>query len=175
VISIARFRSLAVTLSLGIFLGGSAFAQGTKAPGGRAAADPAKSMIDAFTKNLQPAALTQEQSAKIDEIFGKAVREILATRKEAGLTPKMMRDRQQARKKATDEGKKGKEIAAAVDTAVPLTEAQKKTLEETELQLSKARYEFSKLLSADQIAKLPEPFKKNLTTEPKQKKGRPGK
>jgi transposase-like protein len=87
----------------------------------------------------------------------------------------MMRDRQQARKKATDEGKKGKEIAAAVDTAVPLTEAQKKTLEETELQLSKARYEFSKLLSADQIAKLPEPFKKNLTTEPKQKKGRPGK
>jgi hypothetical protein len=174
-VSMAGFRTLVAALSIGVALSGPAFSQGTKAPGGRAAADPAKGMIDVFTKNLGPASLTQEQSAKIDEIFGKAVREVVAARKEAGLTPKMLRDRQQARKKASDEGKKGKELAAAVDAAVPMTEAQKKTLEETELKLAKVRYEFGKLLSADQIAKLPEPFRKNLTTEPKEKKGRPGK
>jgi hypothetical protein len=174
-VSIAGFRSLVAVLSIGVALSGPAFSQGTKAPGGRAAADPAKGMIEIFTKNLGPASLTQEQSSKIDAIFGKAAREIVAKRQEAGMTPKMLRDRQQARKNATDEGKKGKELASAVDAAVPLTDSQKKVLEETELQLAKARYEFSKLLSADQIAKLQDPFKKNLTTEPKEKKGRPGK
>jgi len=171
-VSMAGFRNLVAVFSIGVALGGPAFSQGTKAPGGRAAADPAKGMIEMFTKNLGPAALTQEQSSKIDAIFGKAAREAVAKRQEAGLTPKVLRDRQQARKKATDEGKKGKEL---VDAAVPLTDSQKKVLEETDLQLAKARYEFGKLLSADQIAKLPDPFKKNLTTEPKEKKGRPGK
>ncbi len=89
-VSMAGFRNLVAVFSIGVALGGPAFSQGTKAPGGRAAADPAKGMIEIFTKNLGPASLTQEQSSKIDAIFGKAAREIVAKRQEAGMTPKML-------------------------------------------------------------------------------------
>ena len=73
-------------------------------------------------------------------------------------------------KEAKEAGKKGKEMQAAVEAAVGLTEAQKKFMAETDELLAKARAEVGKLLTPEQMKKLPEPFQTNLKEKEGKKK-----
>jgi hypothetical protein len=122
-------------------------------------------------KSLEKAELTEEQSTKIKEMYLKVATEVVAKRKDAGITAEMMKKRQEASKAAREAGKKGKEMAEATLTAMGLTDDQKKVFSETEEALNKAKIEVGKLLSAEQMAKLPEQAQNSL----KAKEGKKGK
>jgi hypothetical protein len=116
---------------------------------------PATTIVTQFLKNLEKAELSAEQLAKAKELFTKAATEVAAKRTEAGITAEILKKRNDAGKAAKEAGKKGKELQAAIDSGSEMTESQKKLFVETEAILSKARIEVGKLLSAEQLAKLP--------------------
>ncbi|MCF7963631.1 MAG: hypothetical protein K9M08_23060 [Pirellula sp.] len=133
-------------------------------------ADPATQMVKQFMKQLEKAELSGEQTTKVTELFTKVAKDVSTKRTEAGITQEIMRKRAAASKEAKEAGKKGKEMQAAVDGAVELTEAQKKLMAETDELLAKARIEVGKLLTPEQMKKLPEPFQTNLKEKAGKKK-----
>ena len=155
---------------LGLVTGMFAFplqAQETSKKGAKG--DQETAMVKQFMKQLEPAGLNQETSDKIKEIFTKAAKDVVAKRKEAGLTAEMLKARTEATKKAREEGKKQKEVREIGLNAMNGTEEQKKVLLDTEGMLTKARIEAGKLLSEEQMGKLPQQFQANLK-EPSPKK-----
>ena len=133
-------------------------------------ADPATQMVKQFMKQLEKAELSGEQTTKVTELFTKVAKDVSTKRTEAGITQEIMRKRTAASKEAKEAGKKGKEMQAAVEAAVVLTEAQKKLMVETDELLAKARVEVGKLLTPEQMKKLPEPFQTNLKEKAVKKK-----
>jgi hypothetical protein len=132
--------------------------------------DQETAMVKQFMKQLEPAGLNQETTDKIREVFAKAAKEVVAKRKEAGLTAAMLKARTEATKKAREEGKKQKEAREIGLSALNGTEEQKKVLLDTEGMLAKARIEAGKLLNEEQMSKLPKQFQANLK-EPSPRKG----
>jgi hypothetical protein len=132
--------------------------------------DPATQMVKQFMKQLEKAELSSEQTTKVTDLFTKVAKDVSTKRTEAGITQEIMRKRAAASKEAKDAGKKGKEMQAAVEAAVVLTDAQKKLMVETDELLAKARVEVGKLLSPEQMKKLPEPFQTNLKEKAGKKK-----
>ncbi|TWU47291.1 hypothetical protein Poly51_50900 [Rubripirellula tenax] len=107
-------------------------------------------------KQLESVSLTDEQTTKIKEL-GKAADAAMKTiREESGLTAELMKKRADAQKELKDSGKKGKEMAAAVNEAAGLSEAQSAAFGK----LNDARMKFQKevvgLLTDDQKASLPQ-------------------
>lgn len=133
-------------------------------------ADPATQMVKQFMKQLEKAELSSEQTTKVTDLFTKVAKDVSTKRTEAGITQEIMRKRAAASKEAKEAGKKGKEMQAAVDGAVELTDAQKKLMVETDELLAKARVEVGKLLTPEQMKKLPEPFQTNLKEKAGKKK-----
>ena len=78
-----------------------------------------------INKRLAKAELTDEQKAKIKELVAAHAPKIQEAQKKIGLSADARKARAAASKKAREEGKKGQELAAAVDAASPLTEDQK--------------------------------------------------
>jgi len=132
-------------------------------------ADQETAMTTQFLKQLEPAALNPETTAKIKELFSKTAKEVVAKRKEVKLTPQMLKDRTDAGKKAREDGKKPKEVREIALNAMKATEEQKKVLLDTEEMLAKTRIEIGKLLSDEQKSKLPKQLQNNLK-EPATKK-----
>jgi septation ring formation regulator EzrA len=147
------------------FVSGVSLAQDKNGKGSQ----PAQ-MTKAFMKQLEKAELSSEQSDKIKELFTKAAKEVSTKRTEGGITAEILKKRMEAMKAAREAGKKGKEVQAAVEAAVTLTDAQKKLLTETDELLSKARIEVGKLLKPEQIAKLPDQFQASLKEKESGKK-----
>ncbi|MFM8573774.1 MAG: hypothetical protein ACKOAU_19420 [Pirellula sp.] len=142
-------------------------AQETTAKRGKV--DQETAMVSQFVKQFEPAGLNQETTAKLKEIFSKTAKEVVAKRKDAKLTPEMLKNRTEATKKAREEGKKPKEVREIGLSAMNATEDQKKVLVETEEMLSKTRIEIGKLLTEEQKSKLPKQLQANLK-EPVKKK-----
>lgn len=161
------FRNLLVCgLLLGL-LGANAVAQETAKKGAKV--DQETAMVNQFLKQLEPAELGSETTQKIKEIFSKTAKEVVAKRKEAMLTPKMLLSRNEASKKAREEGKRPKEVREIGLNAMNATDEQKKVLLQTEEMLAKTRVEIGKLLTEDQKGKLPKQLQANLK-EPASKK-----
>lgn len=164
--SIAKFMSM-------LFLAGFVFsgvvnAQDEAKPKGKKQQGQL-SVVDQFLKQLEPAALSDEQKAAVKEILGAVQKDVAAKRTEAGITPEILKKRAAARKEGTEAGKKGPELKKHVEAALGLTEDQIKILDETEKALAKAKQEIGKKLSPEQIAKLPEQAQKAVTAPaPKQ-------
>jgi len=118
--------------------------------------DPAKTMVTQFMKQLEKAELKDEESTKIKDMFQKVAKEVSAKREAGGITADILKKRVEATKKAKEDGKKGKELQAMVEAAMGLNADQAKVFGETEEMLAKVRVEIGKMLSAEQIAKLPE-------------------
>jgi hypothetical protein len=148
-------------------LGANSFAQDTAKKGAKV--DQETAMVNQFVKQLEPAGLSSEITNKIKELFGKTAKEVVAKRKDAKITPQMLKDRTDAAKKARDEGKKASEARELGLSAMNATEDQKKILLETEEMLSKTKVEIGKLLTEEQKDKLPKPLQANLK-EPASKK-----
>ncbi len=124
--------------------------------------DPAGALVTTLFKQLEKAELTADQTTKIKEMYTKAATEVSAKRSAGGITTEMLKKRLDASKAAKEAGKKGKEMAEAVTAAMGMTAEQAKLYEETETTLSKARIEIGKLLTPEQIAKLPEQAQASL-------------
>jgi len=161
------FRNLLACCLLVSLLGANAIAQDASKKGAKA--DQETAMVDQFLKQFEPAELSSATTDKMKEIFGKTAKEVVAKRKEAMLTPKMLKSRTEAAKKARDEGKKPKEVREIGLNAMNATEEQKKVLLETEEMLAKTRVEIGKLLTDEQKGKLPKQLQANLK-EPATKK-----
>jgi len=118
--------------------------------------DPAKAMVTQFMKQLEKAELKDEETAKIKDMFEKVAKEVAAKRSQSGITADILKKRTEASKAAKEAGKKGKELQAAAEAAMGLTPDQTKVFKETEETLGKVRVEIGKLLTAEQLAKMPE-------------------
>jgi len=121
------------------------------------------SMVDQFLKQLEPAALSDDQKGAIKEMMAAVQKDITAKRTEAGVTAEILKKRTTARKEGTEAGKKGAELKKHVEAALGLSEDQLKVLDETEKALTKAKQEAGKKLTDDQIAKLPEQVRKAVS------------
>jgi len=132
--------------------------------------DPETAMTNQFLKQFEPATLDQTTTEKIKEIFGKAAKEVVAKRKQAGVTPQMLKKRTDAVKQAREEGKKPKEIREIGFNAMGATEEQTKVVLETEEMLAKARVAVGKILTDEQKSKLPKQLQTNLKEPPPPKK-----
>jgi Spy/CpxP family protein refolding chaperone len=118
--------------------------------------NPVSLMVAQFMKQMEKAELTAEQTAKVKELFTKAADEVNTKRTAGGIPTDVLKKRNDATKAAKEAGKKGKEIQEAVDAGLGLPPDQLKLFKETETILTKAKIEIGKLLSPEQIAKLPE-------------------
>ena len=135
--------------------------------------DPANVMVTQFMKQLEKAELKEAEATKIKEMFAKVAKEVSTKRSESGITGEILTKRTDATKKNKEDGKKGKEAQAAVESAMGLTADQTKVFKETEVMLGKVKVEIGKLMTAEQLAKLPEQAQ-NLFKE-KSGKGKKGK
>lgn len=130
-------------------------AKGKKGKGKGKAAQSATSQL---LKQLEPATLTAEQIAKIEELGKKATEEIKKIETEAGLTPEILKKRREVVASMKDSDKKGKERVKAIDEASGLTEAQAAAFAKANAVRTKLKKEAVKLLSDEQKAKLPKEF-----------------
>ena len=140
--------------------------KGEKKKGG----DPAKTIVNTFMKNLEPAELSAEQKTKIEDIIGKAAKEAVEKRSAANISNSMAQKRTKATKEERDAGKKGADLKKAVAEKLGLTEAQIKTMDETDAIIAKAKVEAGKLLTEEQMGKLKDDqFKASLKEKAKGK------
>jgi hypothetical protein len=117
---------------------------------------PSAAMVTQFMKQLEKAELPEEMVTKVKETFTKVATEVSTKRKEAGITGEVLKKRTDALKAGKEAGKKPKEMQAAADEAMGLTEEQKTVFKETEEMLGKVRVEIGKMMTPEQMAKLPE-------------------
>ena len=117
---------------------------------------PSAAMVTQFMKQLEKAELPEEMSSKVKETFAKVATEVSTKRTESGITGDMLKKRTEAMKTAKEEGKKQKEAQAAADAAMGLTAEQTTVFKETEAMLAKVRVEIGKMMTPEQMAKLPE-------------------
>jgi len=104
-----------------------------------------------FVKKAKEANLSEEQLKKVEELaaeYGKKITAANAKLGDAGPA------RAKARKAAVAEGKKGKDLQAAVDAAVKLTDEQKAAVKEADELNQQFRAEVAKLLDDQQREKL---------------------
>jgi hypothetical protein len=134
--------------------------------------DPAKNIVTQFLKQLEKAELKEDETNKIKEMFQKVAKEVAGKRSEAGITPELMKKRAEAQKATKEAGKKGKEAQEAVESAMGMNADQFKVFKETEEMLAKVKVEIGKTLTAEQIAKLPEPAQNSLKEKPVKGKGK---
>lgn len=108
------------------------------AKGKKKAQDGKNSPIFAIPKEIT---LTSEQQTKLDEIKNEQAPKVVELNKklDAVLTDEQKTARKDASAKAKEEGKKGKEMTAAVEEALKLTDEQKKARKESEEELNKLR------------------------------------
>lgn len=127
-------------------------------------------MVAQLIKQLEKAELTADQTTKIKEMYTKVATDVSKKRTDGGITTEMLTKRAEAFKSMKDSGKKGKEQQEAVTAAMGLNADQKKLFEETEALLNKSRVEIGKLLTPEQLAKLPENAQRQMKEKSKGKK-----
>jgi hypothetical protein len=159
------FRTV-LTLSLTACLLGSAFvgdAAAQKEKGKKKAGMAAGQQIFTLPKEIT---LTDEQKTKLEEIkkeHGPKLAE-LTKKIDDTLTDDQKKARKEAGDKARADGKKGKDLQAAVDAAVALTDDQKKSQETVKPELTKLqgaiREKIHGLLTTDQQTHYKLPGKK---------------
>jgi len=116
--------------------------------------------IAQLEKQLEGLGLSDEQNAKVKSIIKEHEGKILAAQQKANdvLTPEQRKARAEAGQKAKGEGKKGKDLAEAVSSAVNLTPEQKAKSEEATKGVRDAvdgmRKAVLETLTPDQRAKL---------------------
>jgi hypothetical protein len=139
-------RSLVVA-ALVVAMTQSAFAADKKK--GNAKSAPGQSFGAYLKKRLESAQLSDEQKKEVDAILDKLRPDFVAALKQIGAIQK---DINAARKKAVDEGKKGKEVNSAID-AVEMTDEQRTGLKMLREVNAGARQAIVKVLTEEQLGK----------------------
>lgn len=106
-------------------------------------------------KQLKDVSLTQEQQTKLKELGKKSMEKMREIRKEAQITPQLMKKRAEAAKELKDSGKKGAELIAAINEKTGFTTEQAAAMKKADairMGLMKAAIG---MLSDEQKANLP--------------------
>jgi hypothetical protein len=160
-----KLRVLAVLALSAVFVSG-AFADddGAKQDKKKKAAGQNRSASAQLIKQLDKAGvtLTEDQNAKVTALAATLKTDLAAAHKESGLTPEILKKRQEAGKAAREAGKKGKELQAAMDEAVTLTDEQKAALKSAASKQQQFRKEFLAVLTDAQKEQLPAQLAKQL-------------
>jgi len=129
---------------------------------------PAVNPIFTFNKNMKPAA-TEEQIKKLADLEKEYAPQLADLSKKASaiVTPERVKASVEARKKAIDDGKKGKEVQEAVDAAIKLTDDEKKTMKELNAARGKLNQEINKKKMGLLTDEQKESLKPKKKTEPK--------
>ncbi|MCC6510292.1 MAG: hypothetical protein IT423_14405 [Pirellulaceae bacterium] len=122
----------------------------------------AKAMLKQTLKSFADATLTAEQEKKADELFSKVTKEVVAKRAAVKIDADLQKKQAAAAKEAREAGKKQKDVAAAAFASAGFTEEQIKVFKDTQAMMNKAKQDFAKSLSEDQLAKLPKQMQKSL-------------
>lgn len=134
----------------------------------RGGASPAMQIM----KQLDAVALTDAQKDQIKKLGKEAAATMKAISEENGLTPELMKKRQEAQKSMKNSEKKGKELAEAINDAAGLSEGEVAGHEK----LMAVRQSFQKsvvaLLTDDQKELLPQQMKRMAGGDAKGKKGK---
>lgn len=106
--------------------------------------------LAAVLQKAKTSDLSEETLAKIKDLVEKHQPAYMEARKKvaAVLSADVRKARNEARKKAQDEGKKGKELQAAVAAAVKLTDEQKKEVDAAQKEMESITQEFRKAVAA---------------------------
>lgn len=112
----------------------------------------AAGQIDGLLKKTADAELSDDQTKKLNEAAETAKKKIKEASEKVG--PDVQRELAQAKKQASSEGKKGRELKAAIEAAVKLTPEQKAGLEEIEMALSDFRKAATEILTPEQREKI---------------------
>lgn len=124
--------------------------------GKRGGASPAAQIM----KQLEAVELTDAQKDKIKELGKEAAATMKTITEENNLTPELLKKRQEAMKSLKDSGKKGKEMAEAVNDAAGFTTEQAAAFDK----LNAARQAFQKnvvgMLTDEQKENLPQAMKR---------------
>ena len=113
-------------------------------------------------KQLEPVGLTEDQIAKIKELGKASTTAMAQVKKDAGITAELMKKRQAAMKELKDSGKKGKELAAAINAKAGISEAQAEALVKANTSRQKLQRDVMAILTDEQKAKLPEKMQRFL-------------
>lgn len=169
---------IVLTLSLVVLLGSSLFAAEAQQKGkkGKKGQQQGKPSVTRSLPKEVVSTLSDEQKKQIallNKEFGPRLAE-LAKKRAAILSPEQRKAQTEARKVATEAGKKGKELREAVDAAAKLTEDQKKQLaalaKESDPLNKTIREKVLALLTDEQKAKIPK--RAGGTAEPEKGKGK---
>jgi hypothetical protein len=172
---------IVLALALVVLLGSSLFAAEGQQEGkrGKKGQRPKKPSVTRFLPKEVEATLSDEQREKVallEKEFGPRLEEF-AKKRAAILSPEQIKAQNEARKAAAEAGKKGKELQAAIDEAMKLTDDQVKKLAELKKEsepLNKTiREKVVALLTDEQKAQLPKRPEKKAAGE--KAKGRGGK
>ncbi|QEG39273.1 hypothetical protein [Roseimaritima ulvae] len=99
--------------------------------------------------------LSEEQQEKTAALATALKKDLAEARKAGGLTPELLKKRAEAGKAARQAGQKGKELRAAVDAAVPLTDQQTEAMKSIAGKQQQFRKDFLAVLTDEQKEKLP--------------------
>lgn len=126
-----------------------------------------KSMLRQTLKPFAAAELTDEQREKADEFFGKAVKDYVTKRSRAMITDELQKKQTAAMKELKSSSKNAREQAKEAFITAGFSEDQIKVFKATYASLNKAKRDFGKTLSDEQIDCLPEPLQSLIRGEEK--------
>jgi hypothetical protein len=106
--------------------------------------------------------LTAEQKEKVTAL-GKEFTTTMVALREKGLTPELTKKKSEAVKAARDSGKKGAEVQEAAMAKLDATAEEKEILKQAAEAQTKLTKGLATVLTKEQIAKLPEQPRQNLT------------
>ncbi len=113
-------------------------------------------------KNLEAVELTSEQKVKIEKAAEELKTSLVALQSE-GFKPDWNKQKAEAMKKAREEGVKGKELESKVLASLDLTDDQKAVLKKHADAMTKFQRAVATTLTSEQIEKLPQQLKTQLT------------
>ena len=126
-----------------------------------------KSMLRQTLKPFAAAELTDEQREKADEVFGKAVKDYVTKRSRAMITDELQKKQTAAMKEAKSNSKNAREQTKEAFIMAGFNEDQIKVFKATQASLNKAKRDFGKSLSDEQIDSLPEQLQSLIRGEEK--------
>lgn len=109
------------------------------------------SPVSMLTRALMNAGLSEEQNTKVKALTDEYGPKI--AKAQSQISNELRREMAEARKKASDEGKKGKDLRDAVEAKVKLTDEQKAAQAESQKLVAELREKVSALLTEEQREK----------------------
>ena len=143
-----RFVDTLILLALVVAIALPLTASAQEKKKGKKKGEAGRDQVTQLLEKVEKLNLNDEQKAKVKEVAAKFKEKIAAARTK--LPPEVMKALNEARKTLSSEGKKGKELDAAIVTAAKLTDEQKQAWAQLNELTTSFRKEIASLLTEEQ-------------------------